>query len=189
MNSRERVLKTINREIPDRPPIFVTLTPQAAKKLAGSQNLPYEEPLDSLLSTRISHMDLLTHLGNDCVGIAGCAPYNFPTRELENGILLNEWGMKFIETGIYNEFYEYPLANASSVEDIKNYKFPDPLAEGRFTEAQKTIDKYGKSHGIVADLETIFFETSWYLVGLEKLLLDRLKYLIRSTIQRGTRVV
>lgn len=172
MNSRERVLKTINREIPDRPPIFATLTPQAAKKLAGSQNLPYEEPLDSLLSTRISHMDLLTHLGNDCVGIAGCAPYNFPTKELENGILLNEWGMKFIETGIYNEFYEYPLANASRVEDIKNYKFPDPLAEGRFTEAQKTIDKYGKSHGIVADLETIFFETSWYLVGLEKLLLD-----------------
>jgi uroporphyrinogen decarboxylase len=111
MNSRERVLKTINREIPDRPPIFATLTPQTAKKLAGSLNLPYEEPLDSLLSTRISHMDLLTHLGNDCVGIAGCAPYIFPTRELENGILLNEWGMKFIKIGIYNEFYEYPLAN------------------------------------------------------------------------------
>lgn len=172
MNSRERVLKTINREKPDRPPIFATLTPQAAKILSDNQNLLYEEPIDSLLSTRISHSDLLTNLGNDCVGIAACAPNDFPTKELDDGILLNEWGMKFIDAGIYNEFYEYPLANANSVNDILNYKFPDPLAEGRFDEAQKTIDKYGKTHAIVADLETVFFETSWYLVGLEKLLMD-----------------
>ena len=172
MYSRARVLKTINREIPDRPPIFATLTPQAAKKLSEAQHLPYEEPLDSLLSTRISHMDLLTHLGNDCVGIAACAPDNSPTLELGNGILQNEWGMKFIGSGIYNEFYEYPLVNVSSKSDIDNYNFPDPFAEGRFDEAQKTIDKYGKSHAIVADLETVFFETSWYLVGLEKLLMD-----------------
>ena len=172
MNSRERVLKTINRETPDRPPIFATFTPHAAKKMSKSQKLQYEEPLDSLLSTRISHMDLLTHLGNDCVGIAGCAPKNFPTKTLDDGILLNEWGMKFVDAGIYYEFYEYPLANATSVEDIKNYSFPDPMADGRFDEAQKTIDKYGKTHAIVADLETVFFETSWYLVGLEKLMLD-----------------
>ena len=172
MNSRERVFKAINHETPDRPPIFATLTPHAARKLSINQNLPYEEPIDSMLSTRISHMDLLTHLGNDCVGIAGSAPTNFPTIELDDGILLNEWGMKFIDQGIYNEFYEYPLAHASSVEDIKNYSFPDPLSEGRFGEAQKTIDKFNKTHAIVADLETVFFETAWYLVGLEKLLMD-----------------
>jgi len=172
MNSRERLLKTINRETPDRPPVFATLTPQSAKMLSDNQNLLYEEPLDSLLSTRISHMDLLTHLGNDCVGIAGCAPNDFPTKKLDGGILINEWGMKFIDAGIYYEFYEYPLAHANSVDDIKNYKFPDPLADGRFDEAQKTIDKYDKTHAIVADLETVFFETSWYLVGLEKLLMD-----------------
>lgn len=172
MNSRDRVLKAINHEQPDRPPIFATLTPQAAKKLSNHFNLPYEEPLDSLLSTRISHMDLLTSLGNDCVGIAACAPDDFPTREIENNILLNEWGMKFVDVGIYFEFYEYPLAHASTVEDIKNYSFPNPLAEGRFDNAELAIKKYGKDYAIVADLETVFFETSWYLVGLEKLLLD-----------------
>lgn len=55
MTSRERVLKAINHEQPDRPPIFATLTPHAAKKLSKHLHLPYEEPLDSLLSTRISH--------------------------------------------------------------------------------------------------------------------------------------
>ncbi|GAG68502.1 unnamed protein product, partial [marine sediment metagenome] len=33
MNSRQRVLKAINHEQPDRPPIFATLTPQVAEKL------------------------------------------------------------------------------------------------------------------------------------------------------------
>lgn len=172
MTSRERVFKAVNHEQPDRPPIFATLTPQAAKKISSHFNLPYEEPLDSLLSTRISHMEILTFLGNDFVGVAACAPNEFPTKKMDNGISLNEWGMKFIDTGLYFEFHEYPLANANSIYDIKKYNFPDPFAEGRFDSAITNISKYKDDFIIVADLETSFFETSWYLVGLEKLLLD-----------------
>jgi len=172
MNSKERVLKTIRKEVPDRPPLFVTLTPQVAEKLANHLGMPYEEPLDSLLSSRISHMDLLTAMGNDCVGIAACAPDNRPTIEQDNGVIVNEWGMKFISAGLYNEFYEFPLAHATSAEDIRTYDFPDPFASGRFDAAVETIKKYGEDYAIVADLETSFFETAWYLVGLEKLLVD-----------------
>lgn len=89
-----------------------------------------------MLSTRISHMDLLTHLGNDCVGIAGCAPNDSPTREIEDRILINEWGMKMVDMETYHEFHEYPLAHASTVDDIKNYPFPDPFAEGGFDHAE-----------------------------------------------------
>jgi uroporphyrinogen decarboxylase len=172
MNSRERFLKTINRVIPDRSPIFATFTPQVAQKMSDFLNLPYEEPLDSMLSTRASHMDLLVELGNDAVGIATCAPDNFPTKELKNGLIENEWGMVFKPMGLYNEFYTYPLANAVTTKDIENYKFPDIYAMSRWKEAKKTISKYGKSHGIIADLETTLFETAWYLVGLEKFLMD-----------------
>lgn len=172
MNSKERVLITIKGETPDRPPLFATLTPQVAEKLSAHLKLPYEEPLDSLLSTRISHMDLLTGLGNDCVGIAACAPQNRPTIVHENGVIENEWGMQFINAGLYNEFHTFPLEQASTAEDIQVYDFPDPFAAGRFDEAKKTIDKYGRDYAIVADLETSFFETAWYLVGLEKLLVD-----------------
>jgi uroporphyrinogen decarboxylase len=172
MKPKERVLRAINRKQPDRPPIFATLTPQAAEKLSKYLNLPYEQPLDSMLSTRISHMDLLTYMGNDCIGIAACAPDDFPTRSTGNGLLENEWGMKFIDIGIYYEFKEYPLANAATVKDIKNYPFPDPYAKGRFDNAEAAVKKYGREYAVVADLETVFFETSWYLVGLEKLLTD-----------------
>lgn len=172
MKSRKRVLQTINGEIPDRPPLFATVTPQVAEKLAAHLGLDYEEPLDSLLSTRISHMGLLSTMGNDCVGIAACAPYDRPTVTYSDGIIENEWGMKFISAGLYNEFHEFPLENARSAAHIRAYDFPDPFAPGRFDAAKEAISGYGSDFGIVADLETSFFETSWYLVGLQKLLMD-----------------
>ncbi len=172
MNSRERFLHTLNRKVPDRAPVFANFTPQVAKKMSKYLQVLYEEPLDSMLSTRASHMDLLVKLGNDAVGIATCAPINFPTKTLENSLIENEWGMVFKPLGLYNEFHIFPLANAETAEDIANHKFPDTKATGRWTEAEKTISKYGLTHGIIADLETTLFETAWYLVGLEKFLMD-----------------
>ena len=172
MNSRERFLQTINGKIPDRPPVFATFTPQVAQKMSKHFNLPYEEPLDSMLSTRGSHMDLLTELGNDAAGIVTCSPGNYPTKTLDNGLIENEWGMVFKPLGLYNEFHIYPLAHAETKSDIENYTFPDPHAPGRWNDAERTILKYGKTHGIIADLETTLFETAWYLVGLEKFLMD-----------------
>jgi len=55
---------------------------------------------------------------------------------------------------------------------IERYDFPDPLAKGRFTAAKQAVKKYGRDYGIIGDIETSFFETSWYLVGLEKFLSD-----------------
>ncbi len=174
MNSKERFQKTINREIPDRPPLYVSVTPQVAQMLSVHIGQAYEEPLDSMLSTRASHMDLMAALGADAVGIAACAPTNNPTIKLGDGRIKNEWGMVFIDTGQYNEFHEFPLAHAQTAKDIEDYNFPDPFAPGRWNAAQKTIDKYGQTHGIIADLETTLFETAWYLTGLEKFLVDML---------------
>ena len=128
MNSRERFLRTIKKENPDRPAVFATFTPQVAEKMSKKLGVAYEEPLDSLLSTRISHTDLLLKLGNDTIGVAACAPKDAPTTTDENGIITNEWGMKFKSNGLYNEFVDYPLAHAETVEDIENYQFPFYLA-------------------------------------------------------------
>lgn len=172
MNSKERFQKTINGETPDRAPLYVSVTPQVAQKLCIMLDEPYEEPLDSMLSTRASHMDLMAKLGADAVGITVCSPGNKRTIDLGNDLIKNEWGMVFKNTGQYNEFYEFPLAHAETAKDIEDFDFPDPFASGRWNAAQKTIDRYGKTHGIIADLETTLFETAWYLTGLEKFLMD-----------------
>ena len=174
MNSRERFLTTIYGREPDRPPLFATLTPQVAEKLSLHLGLPYEKPLDSLLSTRISHTGLLLNLGNDAVGVAACAPDDHPTANLENGRSKNEWGMIFRNAGLYNEFYEFPLKLAEGEEDINHYNFPNPRAPGRFRNAVNSIARYKGQFGIIGDLETSIFETAWYLAGLEKILTDLL---------------
>lgn len=172
MNSKERVLRAINGQEVDRPPVFATVTPQTAKKCSDHLGLPYEEPLDSLLSSRISHMNLLTAMGNDCVGISACSPDDVPTRKRADGKIVNEWGMVFEDIGLYNEFAEYPLGSATSKDDITSHPFPDPHAPGRYDQAKKAVEKFGRDYAIVAELETTIWETSWYLVGLEKLMVD-----------------
>lgn len=172
MNCRERFLATINHGLPDRPPLFASLTPQVAKKLSAHLGLPYEEPLDSLLSTRISHMNLLLHLGNDAAGTAAIAPKNTPTITNPDGTITNEYGMVFKPKGLYNEFCRFPLSHAESVDDIERYTFPDPFAEGRYDDADRKIAEYKDNYGVIGDLETSIFETSWYLTGLEKFMTD-----------------
>lgn len=76
------------------------------------------------------------------------------------------------DVGIYSEIVEYPLANASTEQDILNYPFPDPNAPGRFDSAMSMMDTYSNKYGIIGDVETMFFEISWYLTGLEKFLTD-----------------
>lgn len=172
MNPRERVLTTLAGKEPDRPPVFATLTPQVAKNLSEYLNLPYERPIDSLLSTRISHMDLLTKLGNDFVAIAATYPEEGKTIKRSDGHLVNEWGMVFKDTGLYSEFIEFPMKNIETAQEVTEYCFPDPYAKGRFDVARQTVNKFKNDYVIIGDLETSIFETAWYLVGLEKFLMD-----------------
>jgi hypothetical protein len=97
---RTRVLSTLDHRPPDRTPVFMTLTSQVAERLADAAGVPREPPIGSLLSTRISHARLLTHLGNDAGGIAACTPPGALTQVEDDGTLVNEWGMGFRSVGL-----------------------------------------------------------------------------------------
>jgi len=172
MNSRERTLSAIQHHQPDRPPVYVSLTPQMAQKLGDVLGLAYEEPIDAMESARISHMGLLTKMGVDVVAIAPTVPPTAPTVTLPDGRVRNEWGMVFRNVGIYSEFAEYPLSHAATEKDILEYPFPDPDAPGRFDIAVQMLEQYRQDYGVIGDVETMFFEMSWYLTGLEKFLTD-----------------
>ncbi len=174
MNSRERTLEAINHRQPDRPPLYVSLTPQVAQMLCEHLGYPFEEPADAMESSRISHMGLLTSMGVDIVAIAPTVPLKAPTMVLPDGRIKNEWGMIFRNAGIYSEFSEYPLADAVTEKDIMNYTLPDPEAQGRFDLAMQMMETYSEKSGVIGDVETMFFEMSWYLTGMEKFLTDLL---------------
>lgn len=173
MTPKERLIKAINFQETDKPPVYCSIVPQLAEKLSAHFGVPCEPGIDSPMSgNRISWMDLMIRLGSDCVCVASCAPDNAPTRTLEDGLIVNEWGIGMRNHGLYDDFELHPLAHAQTVEDIESYPFPDVNAPGRFRRAEETIAKYGKEYGIIGDLECSIFETSWYMVGLEKLFMD-----------------
>ena len=172
MESRERTLAAINHRQPDRPPLYVSVTPQVAQILCEKYAYTFEEPIDAMESARISHMDLLTRMGADIVAIAPTAPPDGLTVTMPDGRIINEWGMVMRNAGLYNEFAEYPLANATSVQEILQYPFPDPAAPGRFDIAERMMKSYSGKYGVIGDVETMFFEMSWYLTGMEKFLMD-----------------
>ncbi len=169
MNSRDRFICAARRGKPDRVPIFAHVTPQVAEALGKKFGLPYE-PEDSFLSTRISHNEILLKLGNDAVGVGPCR--ETPTRVLEDGKLMDEWGIVYNRVGLYDEAVLRPLGDVETLDDLEKYRFPDPLAEHRFELAKRVIETYGEDYAIVGDLEATIFELAWNLVGLDRFLMD-----------------
>lgn len=172
MNHRERFINTLQGKPTDRPPLYVSMVPQLAKRLSAHLGVPYEEPISSLLGSRISFNGMLTGMGVDAIGVAACFPDNGQPVTREDGITINEWGIGTKPHGLYDDFAIHPLANVQTIEEIENYPFPEVDAPGRFRFAEETIAKYGKDFGIIGDLECAIYEISWYMVGLEKLLMD-----------------
>lgn len=172
MNHRERFINTLHGVPTDRPPLYVSMVPQLAKRLCHHLELPYEEPVSSFLGSRISFNNLLVKLGVDAIGVAACYPDNGQPFLRPDGITINEWGIGTKSHGLYDDFVIHPLAHAQSPEDILRYPFPEVEAPGRFRMAQQTIANYGYDVGIIGDLECTIYEMAWYLVGLEKLLMD-----------------
>ena len=174
MTPKQRILISLNHQQPDRVPMFANLTPQMATKIEKTLNLPLSMPIPSFLSTRLSHYEVLLKLGNDAVGIGACYPTSSPLEHLEDGSMKDEWGIHYKRVGYYDEIIERPLSEAKSLSDVRTYRFPDPLAEGRYNFAKEMIRKYKDNFAIVADLECTIFELSWGLVGMEKFLIDLL---------------
>jgi len=173
MTSKERVIEAINLREPDTVPVFITITPQVAEELSKHLGIKEYTIADSPLSqNRISFHELMIKLGNDIVGIGACSPNNEPTREIDKGIFRNEWKVKYRKIGYYMEMIEHPLSHAETAADIENFHFPEPKADGRFTLAKQVAEKYGSKYAICGDLECTVFETSWYLTGMEKFLMD-----------------
>lgn len=76
------------------------MVPQLTKGLNSHLGVPYEEPVCSLLGSRISFNDMLVGMavdaigvGVDAIGVAACFPDNNLPVLGQNRIFINEWGI------------------------------------------------------------------------------------------------
>lgn len=175
MNSKERVLKSINLIQPDRVPVIVNLSQPLAMQFAAKYSGKFSDKpfcaLNTLISGRASYNDLLIELGNDCIGIAAeCNPQNVIWGP--NGSYVDEWGMEFCSINGYLEVTKRPLAVISEVSEVNSYSIPDPTLPERWTSAKREISKYGDTHAVMGCMGQTMFEMCWNLMGFEKLLMD-----------------
>lgn len=155
MNSKERVLKSLRKlnGNPDRVPIQFDLCRQHiegfSKKLGiqPDYSLSYYEDL----TYRISANEIRTKMGSDVVVVGGTVPSGYIPEAVSGDITKNEFGMYMKPGPLYVEVVKCPLDNASTINDIENYSFPDPYAGGRFDKAQRDIEKFGENFFVIGD--------------------------------------
>ena len=175
MNARERVMRALRREgLPDRVPLQFDLCRSLLEAFGARHGIPvhYTTSYYEDVTYRISANELRTAMGSDCVVVGGSLPSGYSHLKTEDGCVVNEFGMKMRQGPLYMEVIEAPLANVSSVDEVRRFPFPDPLAAGRYDGAEADIARFKDDYFIIGDLELTMFEMAWHMVGMAKFMMD-----------------
>lgn len=164
MNSRERVLRALNHQEPDRVPFDLGGTGLSTIHVTAYENLRQHLGLGKG-DTQIGHMaeqlvlvedDLAESLQTDIrlvkPGMASGFEYRFQQDEAYEAYS-DEWGIGWRKPrlgGLYYDMYRHPLAHAGSLQEIKAFSFPDPLDDGRFASLRTQAEKAAASGKAVA---------------------------------------
>jgi uroporphyrinogen decarboxylase len=164
MNSRERVLAAASRQRTDRPPTSLRCTPEAWTSLREYLGVATND-------------DVLDALDIDLRWIS--MPFTGP--EERSAIPLGSEGTDFWgchirkaanEFNTYYEFFDFPLASAESVDDVKRHSWPD-LDWWDYSAIPQAIEAANrKGPRAIMFFAGGTFETPWYLRGFETLLMD-----------------
>jgi len=178
MKHRDRVMKALNRERPDRCPMQISFTPEFAVRLktdmrqAGHRvHNPHGHGNTYELERAIGEDMLLTSVG------WANSYYANETYSGGRESYIDEWGVGWrnqrYETrfgaGTYTEMVSHPLADAAALD---SYRPPDPARPELYADAERMIQTYKDEYWIVGVTVTTIFETAWALRGLEQMLLD-----------------
>jgi uroporphyrinogen decarboxylase len=170
LTPRDRVIKAVAHEEPDRVP------------LGGSFRGEHWQELHKHFKTRSVDV-VLDRLGIDFRGIDMNASEAFrqkavyhpgspgrPFHTLPDGLLEDEWGIRYkpLRGMVENRVY-FPLQHVKSLEE---YEFPDINAPGRFDKTEKLTKKYREKYALIAGLGWTLFEQAWHLRGFESLIRD-----------------
>jgi uroporphyrinogen decarboxylase len=170
MNSKERVLTTINHEEPDRVPVDIMIAPEVGEILIDTLCLDLES--DPFALSKVLGNDILYGFLGFCDGFSSIYKEE---RKIEENLYKDQFGIKWRKKshkyGSYCEFAEHPLAN---MKNYDSYKWPDPLVAEKegIDMYKKIIDECGNEYAIIGSAACSILEASWYLRGLENLLMD-----------------
>ena len=188
MNSRERIVHTLNHQEPDRVPFDLggtglsTIHVTAYKNLRHHLGLPEIEPEVAFVPEQLVRVDedLAQRLEADVRPVLPETASSFEYVFRDEGnyeAYTDEWGISWRmprEGGFYYDMYQHPLATADSLEEMKAHPFPDPLDDGRFAtlrEQAEAAAPKGKAVALAGPCAGIAEVYSW-LRGYEEYYVD-----------------
>lgn len=173
MNSKERVLTTLDHKEPDKIPIDSWMAPEISNIMVKLMNIDLSKDRFAMAKA-LGHDMLYTNIGM-CDGFNSIYKEN---RKIGENLYQDLWGIKWRKKsqkyGSYCEFAEHPLSN---IKNYDSYKWPDPLSslKNEFEMYRKLIKKDGKEYAILGGVACTMLEASWYLRGLENFMIDLIK--------------
>lgn len=181
MGHRERVLKALNHEEPDRVPFDLGGTSNSSVHIAKYQELKahfgveVDEAEDRLANKWIRSvvMDdrILEALDIDFRYLTVGTPDNKPDVDVGEDGYIDEWGQlrRMPEGSLYYDVVDYPLSGSITARDIVNYDWPDPTDPGytRGLRARALALREGTDCAIVLRVPSPFVHTTQFLRGFE----------------------
>jgi uroporphyrinogen decarboxylase len=184
MNSRERIIKTLNHKEPDKIPIELngssnsSLTIEAYKKLRKFLGLYEDKYIDVswiTMGTVRAKEDLLEIYGIDTRSIFLQPSQKTKIIFLPDGSFYDDFGARWKPASYYYDVIERPLENINRIKDLEKVTWDDPCDITRIDGLKKyTIELFEETDKcLVGDFHTLGpFEGGCYLRGFENFLMD-----------------
>lgn len=179
LTSRERVIKALSHQEPDRVPFDCHFGYLAYKKLRDYLGCAFDEsilPTHPGLTAKPS-LEFMRDFGIDLYFIGLGKTPDTPAFEYGMDSYTDEWGITYQKIEDDFSFSYQPLSHpleTASIEDLKHYPWPDPWHSSRadgLREKSKNLSK-NTDFALVGRFNTPIFEQAFMLRGFEKFLLD-----------------
>jgi uroporphyrinogen decarboxylase len=189
MTSRERLLKALDHDVPDRVPIDLGgnqtgIHKNAYAGLARALGLPAEAPImDAVQQLARPSEAVLERFHVDTRYVAAG-----PAESWKGGIvqatrdgrlwhdLTDEWGVRWSmpdDQSLYMDISRHPLAGAT-IRDLADYPWPKGNDPSRFAGLrERALELRQRTpYAVISGISGVVYETCWYLRGLEQWFID-----------------
>jgi len=182
---RERFIRALHHEPVDRVPVMYRLKSEAKAKLARIYGI------DDASTGRAHNPELELRLGNDAIIYQIGINADFSHRHIEIGETWhNHFGVGYGKSGLRGRDEEEEAAFAKtqefwgpakvvpenfpsshpirSMEDLRNYTWPDPNDEAMLAPIRKLCEQYQKDYFIIVDMSSTLIEAAYaHIVGTQ----------------------
>lgn len=149
MKAKERVIKALRREEPDRIPTFEwIINPDVMEKMTGQRN----------------EIEFIKQMDIDGIAIST----NMKKVKVDDRHFKDEWGIVRVSYDEYPNPVGYPIQEES---DLKNLTIPDPDADYRFDEIKNAMNEIGDEKAVIIRLRDVFSQPR-DLMGFEEFMVS-----------------